>query len=146
MSDVNKAIDSYINQEIFAHILKILNFKSEDENLLIKRLPYSQSYNHIDNIFTDQLINKDIIIFYSFNNSNNQKHISQIIQSESLQSHFLQLNHLYNYDLYSTTDELLKIQQKQNIPILVTIFLNNSYQDQKELQIKLENVLNFNIN
>ena len=146
MSDVNKAIDSYINQDIFAHILKILNFKSEDENLLIKRLPYSQSYNHIDNIFTDQLINKDIIIFYSFNNSNNQKHISQIIQSENLQGHFLQLNHLYNYDVYSTTDELLKIQQKQHIPILVTIFLNNNFQDQKELQIKLENVLNFNIN
>ncbi|CAI8508090.1 unnamed protein product [Hanseniaspora opuntiae] len=136
MSDVNKAIDSYINQDIFAHILKILNFKNEDENLLIKRLPYSQSYNHIDNIFTDQLINKDIIIFYSFNNSNNQKHISQIIQSENLQSHFLQLNHLYNYDLYSTTDELLKIQQKQHIPILVTIFLNNSFQDQKGIANK----------
>lgn len=146
MSDINNSIDSYINQYIFKHILKILNFNKDDQRLLIKRLPYSQSYKHIDKIFNDQLIKKDIIIFYSFNNSNNQKHVSQIIQSQNLQKHFVQLNHLYNYDLYSTTDELLKIQQKQNIPILVTIFLNNDYQDQKEIQTKLENILNFNVN
>lgn len=146
MTEDNKAIDLYINEDIFSHILKIINIKSNDEDLLVKRLPYSQSYDHIDKIFDEQIINKNIVIFYSFANSNNQKHISQIIQSERIHKQFTQLNHLYNYDYYSTTDELLKIQKKENIPILVTIFVNNHYQDQKEIETKLVNNLYFNKN
>lgn len=146
MSDNNKAIDTYTNDHLLSHILKLITTSNDDENILIKRLPYSQSYDHIDKIFNAQLINKNIIIFYSFANSNNQKHISQIIQSELIHKHFTQFNHLYNYDLYTTTDELLKIETKQNIPILVTIFINNQYSDQKEIETKLVNNLYFNKN
>ena len=133
MSENNNAIDEYTNNHLISHILKLTNTSKEDENVFIKRLPYSQSYDHIDKIFNTQFINKNIIIFYSFANSNNQKHISQIIQSELMHKHFTQLNHLYNYDLYTITDELLKIETKQNIPILVTFFINNQYSDQKEV-------------
>jgi len=52
-------------------------------------------------------------------------------------------------DLYINEEifsHLLKIQKKENIPILVTIFVNNHYQDQKEIETKLVNNLYFNKN
>lgn len=144
----NDKINIYVQEQLLNNrILKVLKLQSNDNDLLIKRLPYAQSYDFIDKNFNEKEENKkDIIVYYSFASSNNQKHISQILQSEILNKEYLQYNKLFNYDDYVRVDELLKVDVKQNVPILFTIFINKKSPQLKEYQLKLVNNLAFNQN
>ncbi|XBW38244.1 hypothetical protein QEN19_003833 [Hanseniaspora menglaensis] len=144
----NIRISAYINEHILdLNILKVLRLASNDKCLVIKKLPYAQAYDFIDKHLNDADENKkSIFIYYSFASSNNQKHISQIIQSQVLAKEYVQFNKLYNYDEYVRVDELLKIDSKQNIPILFTIFVKKTSPELKEYTLKLLNNLKFNEN
>lgn len=145
----NERINEYVKEDLLrSSILRVLKLDDESDEILIKRLPYSQSYDFIDKQFKENggTIRKDVIVYYSFSSNNAQKHVSQIIQSKVLQDEYKQYNKLFNYDEYVRVDDLLKVDIKQNIPILFTIFIANQCPELKDYQLKLVNNLKFNEN
>lgn len=145
----NERINEYVKEDLLrGSILRVLKLEAESDELLIKRLPYSQAYDFIDKNFHENgdKNKKDVIIYYSFSSNNTQKHVSQIIQSQVLQSEYKQYNKLFNYDEYVRVDDLLKVDIKQNIPILFTVFIAKHFSELKAYQLKLVNNLKFNEN